>query len=274
MIPKFDTVEQRLEWLKVNKSLVIASKKSQIKYGEAVEYSPDFIGKSGEVSKANEPVEEEEIDAIRVKVVINCCNWLDTYYDVHIAGCWKKTLKENRSVMHIQEHRMQFDKIISDGGDLKAFTENVTWSELGYKFEGDAECLIFDSVVREERNEQMFKEYRKGRVKNHSVGMHYVSMYLGVNSEDPYWKDEYKVWKKYRPMIVNGEKADELGYFFAVTEARLVEGSAVPIGANVMTPTLDNNLKGEPDTSTPKEPDTSTLKRENVIKTLRNFKFN
>ena len=39
------------------------------------------------------------------------------------------------------------------------------------------------------------------------------------------------------------ETAIEKGYFWAVLEAKLIEGSAVVIGSNPVTPTLENNMK-------------------------------
>jgi hypothetical protein len=43
-------------------------------------------------------------------------------------------------------------------------------------------------------------------------------------------------------MIVNPEKADNRGYFWAVTKATPVEGSAVTRGSNSITPTISNNM--------------------------------
>ncbi|KKK49589.1 hypothetical protein LCGC14_3133520, partial [marine sediment metagenome] len=42
------------------------------------------------------------------------------------------------------------------------------WSELGFDFEGQTQALVFESTIKKERNEFMFKQYAKGFVKNHS----------------------------------------------------------------------------------------------------------
>jgi hypothetical protein len=76
-------------------------------------------------------------------------------------------------------------------------------------------------------------------VKNHSVGMQYVKLFLAVNDER--YEEEFKVWEKYINLAVNKEVAIEYGYFWAVTEAKVIEGSAVPIGSNTYTPTQENN---------------------------------
>jgi hypothetical protein len=150
--------------------------------------------------------------------------------------------------MHLQEHQMKFDSIISDGKDLKASAETKTWKELGYKFDGNTQALIFDSTVKRERNKFMHTQYAEGRVKNHSVGMRYVKLSLAINDEEA--GSSFDTWEKYIDQVANKEQAIENGYFWAVKEAKIIEGSAVPIGSNQFTPTLENN---EPDKSTQPE---------------------
>lgn len=59
-----------------------------------------------------------------------------------------------------------------------------------------------------------------------------------INSEDRYYREEKENWDKYYPQVANKKDVDEVGFFWAVTEAKLIEGSAVPIGSNYVTPTL------------------------------------
>ena len=60
---------------------------------------------------------------------------------------------------------------------------------------------------------------------------------MAVNDED--YGAEFEAWEKYYPMIANKAEADRAGYFWAVTEATEIEGSAVPLGSNSATPTLE-----------------------------------
>jgi len=90
----------------------------------------------------------------------------------------------------------------------------------------------------------MYKEYKANRVKNHSVGMQYVNIELALNDEEE--KDEFATWNKYIDSIANREEVEQKGYFWAVKEAKVIEGSAVPIGSNRITPTLDNTEKQPP----------------------------
>ena len=78
--------------------------------------------------------------------------------------------------------------------------------------------------------------------------MRYVKLELAINSESKWDAEEKAVWDKYYPEIVNKEQADERGYFWAVTEAKIVEGSAVVKGSNYATPTI--SVEAVKDTTT------------------------
>jgi hypothetical protein len=82
-------------------------------------------------------------------------------------------------------------------------------------------------------------------------------------------------------MVANQDAAEEKGFFWAVKEAKVIEGSAVPLGSNWITPTLDNN-KNEPldsthknngpseDTQKENEPSEDTQKRNYLLNLLKN----
>jgi hypothetical protein len=112
--------------------------------------------------------------------------------------------------------------------------------------------------ANKDRNPFMFEQYAKGFVKNHSVGMRYVKLELALNSESKWDVDEKEVWDKYIDEIANKEDAEAQGYFWAVHEAKIVEGSAVPVGSNKFTPTLNIETKGAV-TDTPEEAATKAL---------------
>ena len=240
---KYTTKKELFEFLVQNKERLITQKRAEMKRADGFAYSP---------KRTETKAVEGNPDQIHVKAIINTTNFMDSHNDVHMPGIWVKSLKENQMIMHLQEHQLQFDKIIADGEDLKAYTQELTWKELGYPYEGKTEALIFDSIVRKERNEFMLKQYMKGNVKNHSVGMVYVKLLLAVNDEE--YGAEKEAWDKYYPQIANKERADERGYFWAVKEAKVIEGSAVPIGSNTATPTLIT----EAAKSTPVEPSKDT----------------
>lgn len=259
---KFETKEELHEFLIKNKDTLIAQKKSQKKEVDcSVIINPVIIKEKQNTNKSN-PLNIEELDKIKVKVIINTTNLMDSHSDVHVPGLWKKSISENKFILHVQEHASnEFKKIIADGEDLKVYTKKYSWSELGYDFEGETEALIFESIIRKDRNEFMYKQYANGWVKNHSVGMMYVKTDIAINDEK--YPNEFGAWKKYISIVANKELALERGFFWYVLEAKVIEGSAVPLGSNYITPTLlIENIKYEPskDTHYKIEPDASTHK--------------
>lgn len=268
-IPNFATKKELYDFLIKHKDVLMAEKRLAIKFGEEVPFMDTFYDDKDKAFKANNPVPGAEgMEELRVKVVINTTNIMDRHGDMHVPGLWKKSLKENKMIMHLQEHKMAFDSIIADGKDLKAYTETMGWLDLGYAFTGLTEALIFESFIRKSRNEYMFKQYASGYVKNHSVGMQYVTMVLCIMEDSPAYGAEYEAWQKYFPMMVNQAAAEERGYFWAIKEAKVIEGSAVPLGSNYATPTLDNNMpKGAPSNHAPEEPAKATPINFDYLKT-------
>lgn len=173
-------------------------------------------------------------ESITVRSIINTTNLLDSHGDVHIPGLWKDSLKEQRNLCLIQEHRVTFDHIISDS--VSASARKMTWKELGFDFAGETEALVFDSEIEKARNPFMFEQYARGYVKNHSVGMRYVGIKLCIDSGEKEYKEEKANWDRYIVEVVNRKEAEDAGYFWAVTEAKLIEGSAVVRGSNWATP--------------------------------------
>jgi len=242
---QFQTKQELYKFLIENKEEIITAKKSTIKTTDAISCNGvSNIEKSDVEIKA-------DADVIRVSAVMNTTNYMDSHDDVHIDGLWTKTVKENRKLLHLQEHQRELSKVIASGKDVNPKLKEYEWKALGYEFDGNTQALIFDSNVRKSRNSYMFEQYRNGWIENHSVGMQYVKVDLGVN--DPEHKEEFEVWSKHINKIANKEHAENKGFFFAVTEAKLIEGSAVVTGSNPLTPTLSVEEKtNEPDLSTQK----------------------
>lgn len=259
----------RFAYLKENKEMIILDKKSAMKFGDgfATDYMI-YIPAEKKFKQASVATKAEDdfkaVDnngsAIRTKVVINSTNLLDSHQDVHIPGLWKKSVSENKNVKFLSQHSRGFRDIIADKQDLKVLIETYTWKELGFGFKGNTECLVFDAVVREERCSSlpgyngMYEQYSKGYVDQHSVGMQYVEMFLCINDESKYYIEEFENWNKYITYVVNKEAAISDGHFWAITQAKVIEGSAVVFGSNYATPTLEVSNNAEPDKSTQQKP--------------------
>lgn len=237
---KFNTKKELIKHIIDNKHDLIDHAKSIVKEADAYSFfgEKNFIGNEEIANKSNEFIKNPP-NELNVLAVINTTNLMDSHDDVHMPGLWTKSLQENKRIKHKQEHKSGFDYIISSGIDLKAYVQTYTWKELGYDLEGSTEALMFDSNVRKERNAFMHEQYAKGYVDNHSVGMRYVKLVFCCNDND--FGAEFEAWEKYFPFVLNKEDAENQGYFWAITEAKVIEGSAVTDGSNPLTPTLENN---------------------------------
>lgn len=247
---QFENKEDMFTELRENKSTLIAQKKMITKEADAVYYVQIPKNSKGEVIKAD-TIDISEINTLKMELVINTTNVMDSHSDVHMKGIWKKSVKDRKDLQLLQEHRMRFDHIIAD--DVKASTKIMSWKDVGASFSGDTEALIFSVEAHKDRNTYMFGEYAKGHVKQHSVGMRYVKLELALNSESKYDIDEKENWDKYIDEVANKQDAEDQGYFWAVTEAKIIEGSAVPSASNKFTPPLSIETKAKTETEPPKD---------------------
>lgn len=237
---EFPTLQELHKHLIDNKKSIMAEKKGVFKQADAMPFINVTISEKGEVNKSEE-VEMMEDDRIRVKVVINTTNLIDSHRDMHVKGIWKKSINDNPKRKLLESHGRNFKDVISS--NAIASVKSMSWKSLGYDYEGNTEALIFDVEIDKDRHETMYKQYKNGYVDNHSVGMQYVNYLMAVNSDESWAKEEKANWDKYYPMVANKEVADEYGYFYPTLEAKVIEGSAVVFGSNSATPTLSVKSK-------------------------------
>jgi len=239
-IGDFVSKEDFFRYIKDNKSKIVSEKKSAIKYADAIDFiNVKAIEKSEFAIKENTPIDISDNGIITRNLVINTTNYLDSHLDVHIPNLWKKSISENPTTYLLKSHLRDFEYVITDSAI--PYVKNMNWTDLGLNSEGKTQALIFKAEISRERNEFMYEQYLKGYVKQHSVGMKYINIFFCVNSDDRYFIEEKKNWDKYYNEIVNKEIADKEMCFWAVTEAKLIEGSAVLFGSNPITPTLSKN---------------------------------
>lgn len=256
IIPTDLTGKALFNFLVKNEGLIFHAKKSAIKEADGTYSIPLYVNDKGLlVGKAE--MQETQIDPTKLKVVavINTTNWLDSHGDVHIPGLWKKSLADNKKAGFylLKSHQKTFEDVIAEG--CQAQTKNMSWNELGVDMVGTSEALIFTGIAEEDRNPYMFEQYQKKRVKKHSVGMRYVKLLTCINDEEyPVQKEN---WDKYIEMVANRDEAEEEGYFWAILEAQVVEGSAVLFASNNVTPTMEASIIGtktEPVSTTQEQP--------------------
>lgn len=271
IIPHNLTGKSLFDYLVKNEGLIFHAKKSTIKRGDGIYAAPMYVDDKGNlISKAE--LDQVTLDANRIKVavVINTTNWLDSHGDVHIPGLWKKSLSDNKRTGFylLKSHGREFEDVIADG--CAGATKKLTWKEVGVNLEGTTEALVFNGIVEKDRNEYMFDQYRKGYVKKHSVGMRYIKMVTCINHDDyPVQKEN---WDKYIQVVANKDEAEADGYFWAILEAQCIEGSSVLFGSNPITPTMEvvdiqgktdsaDDTKGQPPLGTEKQPSPFDLSR-------------
>lgn len=260
---EFETKELMFTALKAAKQSIISKKKAAIKHADSYSITviegvnDKVINQLKEIahkSFANKSVDYtalKNLPNIIVKATTNTTNFFDSHRDVHIDGIWNKTIQDNgnKAFSHIQEHEYEFEKVINDAPITSV--EKTTFKKLGFNYGGNTEALKIESVVDPNRNLFMYNQYANGWVKNHSVGMQYVKMEFCANTEMSDMAEEKAAWDKYYSRIANKEDVDAVGYFWAVTEAKLKEHSAVVFGSNSITPTNSVEIEAEKSTGNP-----------------------
>jgi len=214
-----------------NKAEIIKLKKAQLKKGDII----SFDTKAQITTKADVNTPDSDSEIYRT-IVGNTYGFMDSHDDVHFKGIFSKSIKENGTkVLHLHDHVHELAAKV--GTPLEVYEKEVSWADVGLKTGGMTTALLMDTRIEKERNPNIFKDYLNGSINQHSVGMQYVKIDLAVN--DPEEEEEYATWNKYKDEVINLEKAEEQGFFWAVTEAKLIEISCVIAGSNELTPTLE-----------------------------------
>lgn len=179
--------------------------------------------------------------------VISTTNFLDSHGDVHIDGCFKKTVNDKQGkILYTTNHELKVENIIAWQQDVEMMIKSLPFSELGKDYSGNAECLIFKISKDAICNDAAEDIIEKNRPVQNSIRMQYVNFVTCIDDKRPEYKEYKANWDKYYPLIANKEDADAAGYFWAVTELKIQdEGSMVVKGSNSATPVLQNPSPGE-----------------------------
>lgn len=219
-----------------NKAQHIELKKAEIK---TVKGGLNAIVKSNAVVKGVFKDSENELERT---IIGNTYLWMDSHDDVHSKGVFTKTIKERgNSIFHLHDH--EFKLVSKIGEPISVYEKDIAWKDLGVNKSGTTQALFMDSAIKKEYNANIFNAYKSGQINQHSVGMQYVKIDLAVNDES--YEEEFKVWSDNIDSLGNKEQAEEKGYFWLVREAKLIEISAVLMGSNELTPTLQEKQADE-----------------------------
>lgn len=239
----FTTNKEFFAYLIKNRQEIIALKKSAVKFAAPVYTLSARVYAEKIITTSNQDNEAKGV--IKRTVIGNTYGWMDNHDDVHIPGIFTKSITENKNIMHLHDHIYQLTAKV--GSPIKIYELNYSWSALGIDKAGYTTCLMMDSEIKKAYNEIIYDSYAKGEIDQHSVGMMYVKLFLCINDEEH--KEDFANWNNYIGFVANREKAEEQGYFWAVTEAKLREISCVIEGSNELTPTIE--IEREPDKPTP-----------------------
>lgn len=237
-IPKFKTQKELIDYLVKNKSELIEFKKATLK-------TTDHFGSSLLQVAAMKALNTNHTDdvasgIIKRTIIGNTYNWMDSHSDVHADGVFAKSIAERQDkIFHLRDHEQKITAKV--GKPVSIYEKSVTWADMGVDFPGSTMALMMDSNIIKSWNEQVFAQYLGKEINQHSVGMIYQKLELAVN--DPESKQEFAVWQKVINKIANKEAAIKQGYFWYVSEAKLIEISAVLSGSNELTPTMENKLE-------------------------------
>jgi hypothetical protein len=235
---KFAGHQDLIRHLVEKKDEIIELKKAVSKFTD--EMSVSLINADVKKALTTSYKDDPASGVIKRSIIANTYNWMDSHNDVHLNGVFKKSISGRPidKIFHLADHEFKTTSRVGKFFNLEE--KRVQWNQLGVSKFGYTEVLFAESDIMQEMHPAMFKAYLRGEIDQHSVGMQYVHLSLAVN--DPEYKEEFANWNEYRPMLGNGEKADEIGFFWAVKEAKLKEISAVLEGSNELTPTLENKL--------------------------------
>lgn len=247
------------DYLRANKDIILAMKKAEVK-------SSDFVNNfaKGETVKAVS-TDNEQSNTIERKIIANTYGWMDSHSDVHLPGIFTKSLQESKSkVLFLHDHEYKLGSKVGKFNDV--VEESIAWNDLGVNKHGNTISLVGYATIDKELNSNIFTQYKRGEIQQHSVGMIYVKLSLCINDMND--KEHFANWLQYLPFVANSDKANEQGYFFAIHEAKLKEISCVIAGSNELTPTIEPT-KTEPLTDTQEK----ATQNEELINIINNFNF-
>lgn len=256
-IPEFQSKQELFNYLRKNADKIVAQKKALPTISDNLEFGyskrENFIPGQQTVktgAKASAPMSTAEVESeLVVEIIANVSGWCDSHMDVMIKDNWTKSINDvgasgQKIIYHLKNHDYCTDAII--GKDPELFTKMIDLSMFNIQSDvKKAQALMMTSTVCEDYDEKAFMLYEDGQIKQHSIGLQYIKLYLCMNSEEPEDAQYKDNWDKYYSQVINKEKVDSRGYFWAVTECRILEVSAVLFGANELTPVISTNQTTE-----------------------------
>jgi len=196
-------------------------------------------------------IPKNEADKARYKAgyiypVINSTQWLDSHGDVHLKGCYKRTVNNQQGkVYYIDSHLKGLSNIITKRQDIEMYIDNVEWSLLGKNIDGTTQALLF-KIAEENVKTDYLSLIKEDKSLQNSFAMRYIKVRMAVNSNDKAFVENKDFYDNVIDTIANKEEAEKAGHFFGVEELAIVgEGSLCPVigGSNSATSVIQIETK-------------------------------
>ena len=257
----FETEKELFSALKTANDLIIAKKKSAIlsTVEKGLNFSTKDVKKNPFTTTAKGIQQKEGF----IYPIINTIGYLDSHNDLHVNGIWNKSAAEQVGKVHyVADHVIGVQNLIAHKSHVNIMVENVSWSSVGYNYPGTTQALVFEIEEKNLMHEKAQQLLEKNLPVENSVRMQYVNIVLCLDSsakEDEEYRANYN---KYHPLIANKDEFEEIRYFYAVLEAKIVgEGSMVLEGSNSATRTLSTkDIEPSKDTQETKEDEAAEIR--------------
>lgn len=182
-----------------------------------------------------------DLESRTVSGMFNSYFFIDSDEDMLLPGAAAKSInergagsKKGNKIKHLKDH---------EWGSVIARLDVLDEREVD--FEGKKLTGIYHESFYPESNDsndQLIK-IQEGLIDDRSIGFRYMD--LAFAEKDSTLESERQTWDQFYPLALNPEKADRAGFFWAVKEIKLFEGSDVAFGANELTPMLGMKSEAE-----------------------------
>jgi hypothetical protein len=267
---EFQTQKELIQAICKNHKTIIDFKEKQIyksnEKGQGIVFNNTDIFLSDTANKENSFI--KQVKENRIYPIINSTNWLDFHDDVHLKGCYKKTVKEQQGkVYFVDAHQKTTQSIITYKSDVRMFYDNVLWQTLGKDYDGETEALIFD-IEKSNVKDWALELINKEKDIQCSLAMKYGQIFFAVDTDEKEYKANKELYEQYKSEIINQDDLEQRGYFFGVKEIQIMgEGSMCPISGGSNSATTIYQIEPSDDTQPEikEEPIIITQKRKSVL---------
>lgn len=208
--------------------------------------------------------------------VISTTRYCDSHKDVHLDGCFTKTVKEQQGkVYYALDHELKWNSILAWQKDVTMFVQNIPWAAVGKNYEGTTEALVFEIKEEAIRNKEVLQAIKDAVSEfENSIRMQYFDVFLAVKTNEKGMEEYNANYEKYIDSIANKDVVNEDGYFWGVKQLGIhKEGSLVIAGgSNDATGIITNQTEpGDHSESNKNEPSTDTQIKEQLKQLLTKF---